>query len=111
METADQQEIIDTLHHLLHEFEDLAVGGLRAVGPERIKQLDHLKEAFERAGSLHLAKRLGNLADAIREDSRTAGDALMRAQASVRMFDRILTLEVVEDQLKQAVELAETEDQ
>jgi len=47
----------------------------------------------------HLAGRLEVLIAAIRSDDRSSPGALMRAQASLRLFDRLLTLESVDAQL------------
>jgi hypothetical protein len=90
-ETLD--EITDTLTRLQAEIEDLAVGGLRAAGPERLGVLEASREDLGRVGALHLAGRLEALTTAIRRDDREAAPALMRAQASLRVFERLLTLE------------------
>lgn len=90
-ETLD--EITDTLTRLQAEIEDLAVGGLRAAGPERLGMLEATREDLHRVGALHLAGRLEALAAAIRDDDRGAAPALMRTHASLRVFERLLSLE------------------
>ena len=87
-------EIVYTLGRLQAELEDLAVGGLRAAGPERLPALKALRDDLGRAGAAAIATRLDALVEAIRDDRREAGAALMRAQAGVRLFERLLTLEV-----------------
>ena len=86
-------EVLETLERIVHEFEDLAVGGLRALGPERVTSLRAMAAEFSRIGVLHISDRLQQLADAIDEGDRSAAEKLMRAQSSVRMFERMLTLE------------------
>lgn len=88
-------EITYTLGRLQTEIEDLAVGGLRAAGPERVGVLEATREDLARVGGLHLAGRLEALTQAIRADDRGSAAALMRTQASLRVFERLLTLETV----------------
>jgi hypothetical protein len=87
-------EIVYTLGRLQAELEDLAVGGLRAAGPERLPVLKALRDDLGRAGASAIAARLDVLVEAIQGDRREAGAALMRAQAGVRLFERLLTLDV-----------------
>ena len=86
-------EIVQTIGLLQVEFEDLALRGLRATGSQHLAKLEMLRAECERIGADHLAGRVGALAAAIRNDDRDAAAALLRAQASLRVFDRILTLE------------------
>ncbi len=87
-------EITPTIRQLQAEFEDLAVGGLATLGPERLPVLEALAEDLEQVGALHLAGRLQTLATAIRTADRGAAAALMRAQISLRLAERILTLKI-----------------
>ncbi len=89
-------EIRHTLRRLQDELEDLTVGGLRAVGPERLPMLEALGEDFGRIGAAHLAERLKALTEGIRADRRDAAGALLRTKSSLRLFERILTLRTVE---------------
>ena len=100
---SDLAAITYALMRLQGELEDLAVGGLRVAGPERLPVLESMKAEFEEAGAAHLARRLAILAEAIRSESRNAAAALTRTQASLRVFERLLTLEVVSTRLKGAV--------
>jgi DNA-binding GntR family transcriptional regulator len=86
-------EVTYTLGRLQSEIEDLAVGGLRAAGPDRLSVLEATREDLTRVGALHLAGRLEALTKAIRAGDREAAAALMRTQASLRVFERLLTLE------------------
>ena len=92
-------EVVETIQRLQHEFEDLAVGGLRPLGPERLPLLHAMRDECQRIGADHLAQRIGTLADAIRQDERDAATALLRAQSSLRVFERMLTLDVAATQL------------
>ncbi len=95
-------EIAYTLGRLQTEVEDLAVGGLRAAGPERLPVLEALREDLEKAGGASLATRLEALIASIREGRREAGADLMRLQAALRLFERLLTLEVAATRLAAA---------
>ncbi len=101
-------EIVYTLGRLQAELEDLAVGGLRAAGKERLPALEALREDLEKTGASVMSARLEALVAAIRDDRREAGAALMRAQAALRLFERLLTLDVVAARLAILAGEAET---
>ena len=101
---AETDEIVHTVERLQTALEDLAVRGLRSAGPGDLAALTALRQEFERIGADHLAGRIGAVVDAIRNGDRAAAAALMRAQASLRLFDRILTLDVAAAVLRAASE-------
>jgi hypothetical protein len=76
---------------------------VRAAGPAEHGRLDALREELSRVGARHLADRLGALSEAMRSDDPGATSSLLRAQTSLVLFDRILTLRVVEAGLAAAV--------
>jgi hypothetical protein len=90
---AEIDEIVQTVERLQGVLEDLASRGLRSAGGEQLGALEMLREEFERIGAGHLANRVAVLSSAIRAGDRNAAAALLRAQASVRVFERVLTLE------------------
>lgn len=89
----DTIEIVQTIEHLQRTFEDLMLRGLKAAGPGEINTLTNIREECERIGAYHLASRVGAVVDALQGNSRTGAQALMKAQTSLGLFDRILTLE------------------
>jgi hypothetical protein len=91
---AETEEIMQTVERLQGAFEELAVRGLRSAGPQQLAALEALREEFERVGAGHLAGRVAAVIQAVRNDDRSAAAALLRAQASLRVFERMLTLEV-----------------
>jgi hypothetical protein len=97
---AETDEIVQAIERLQGEFEDLTVRGLRSAGAEHLKPLMALREEFERIGAGHLAGRIGAAIDALRNGDPQAAAALMRAQASLRVFERILTLEAAAQTLR-----------
>jgi len=92
---AELQEITHCIRHLQGEFEDLCVGGLQCVGVERLPRLESLRDELTAIGAAHLSQNLDNLIAALRANDKSAAAALLRAQASLRVFERLLTLEAV----------------
>jgi hypothetical protein len=92
----DREEVVQTIQRLQSTFEDLSVRGLRAVGGDQLKVLSSLHEELDRIGAAHLAGRLEAVITGIKNDDRSSARALMKAQASLRVFERILTLETAQ---------------
>ncbi|MCI0357642.1 MAG: hypothetical protein L0211_04040 [Planctomycetaceae bacterium] len=112
--TSDLDEIVFTLEQLRRELEDLGARGLRAVGPQRLSKLGVIREELERIGAAHVAGQLSTLVKAIENDDRSAAAALLRAQTSLRVFERLLTLETAAAQLPaivSPVEFVEDDDE
>ena len=105
----DAAEIVHTIERLQTSLEELAVRGLRSAGSQDLKALTSLREEFQRIGAEHLAGRIATLSDAIRNDDRASAAALLRAQSSLRVFERILTLEAAHDQFERALQTKEGE--
>lgn len=91
-EIAELRAALDRLHAAM---DDLAVRGLCAAGPQDLAKLEALRDEFHSAGAGHIAQRLGTAVEAIQADDRSAAAALLRAITATRLFDRMLTLEVV----------------
>jgi hypothetical protein len=90
-EIAELRQALDRLHAAL---DDLAVRGLRAAGPRELSTLSALRDEFREAGADQIAQRLGATIEAVQADERGAAATLLRAMTAVRVFDRMLTLEV-----------------
>jgi hypothetical protein len=97
-------ELRDALDRLYAAMDDLVVRGVRAAGPKDLARLTALRDEFRAAGAEHLAGRLATLTDAVQADDRAAAPALLRALTSLRLLDRMLTLEVAAQALAAAVE-------
>ena len=92
-------EVVATLDRLNGELQDLLVRGLRVCGPEHLGTLRGIHSELERAGAEHLAGRLASLTSALEADDRRAAAALLETQTSLRVFERVLTLQVAEETL------------
>jgi hypothetical protein len=99
----DTTEIVQTIDHLQRTFEDLMIRGLKAAGPSEVNTLSNIQEECERIGAYHLAGRVEAILEEINKGGRSGARALMRAQVSLRMFDRILTLEHAQLTLSQGL--------
>ncbi|HKB03428.1 MAG TPA: hypothetical protein VKD90_14490 [Gemmataceae bacterium] len=87
-------ELRDALDRLASALDDLVVRGVRAAGSADLGRLTSLRDEFRTAGAEHLAGRLTELVEAVRAGDRAAAPALLRAMTALRLFDRMLTLEV-----------------
>jgi hypothetical protein len=106
-EIAELRDALDRLHTAL---EDLAVRGLRAAGPQDLARLTALRDEFREAGAGHIGERLTTMLEAVRADDRSAAAALLRTMTAVRLFDRMLTLEVAASMLTAAAGDGEEEE-
>jgi hypothetical protein len=97
-------EIMQTVEHLQQVLENLLVRGLRSAGSKERGTLQALREEFDLIGAHHLATRIGTLYDALQNDDRSSAAALLKTQASLRVFERVLTLEFAHASLSKFVE-------
>jgi hypothetical protein len=100
-EIAELRDALDRLHAAL---DDLVVRGLRSAGAQELARLASLRDEFRLAGAGHVAGRLAELIDLARAGDRAAAPAMMRALTSIRLFDRMLTLEVAGAALASALD-------
>jgi|CXWL01.1.fsa_nt_gi flavin reductase (DIM6/NTAB) family NADH-FMN oxidoreductase RutF len=89
---ADALALLARLNGLL---DDLAVRGLRAVGADETARLGSHREALAEMGAAHLAEALGQLLADLRSGRREAARSLLGTRASVRVFERLLSLRMV----------------
>lgn len=102
-------ELVTTIKFLQSEFEELAIRGLRTCGPEHLTSLKNVCDELSQINATHLAGRIRELIQAIESDDRKAAEALLRAQSTLRTFERVLTLEFAEQLLAQPVQIEEGE--
>ncbi len=97
-EALEVQQIVE---HLQGVLENLVTRGLRAAGAAERNALATLGDEFSRVGAGHLAERVGALREALERDDADGPNRLLKAQASLRLFERVLTLEVARAALEQ----------
>lgn len=100
-EIAELRDALDRLHTTL---DDLVVRGVRAAGAREITRLESIRDEYRSAGAEDLAARLSALVEAIRADRRDAAPALLRAMTALRLFDRMVTLDVAGQALTAVLE-------
>jgi hypothetical protein len=94
-------EIQQIVEHLQGVLENLITRGLRAAGASERNALATLGTEFTRVGAGHLAEHVAALNQALETDARDGPERLLRAQVSLRLFARILTLDVASASLKE----------
>lgn len=99
-------QVVQALERSKQLLDQLVVRGVRTAGPEQLDELEALRDELGRVGAHHLAERMGALVSAMRNDDPDSGRALLRTQTSLHLFDRILTMEVVGQQLRATLEEA-----
>jgi hypothetical protein len=90
---AELQETLATLEQIQQITENLLVRGLGSAGSQELKTLSALETELSRIGAGHLAGRIGELRRRLQDDPPTAVLILLGTQASLRVFERVLTLE------------------
>ena len=93
--------VVERLGELL---DALVVRGLRACGREETSQLESFRDELRGIGAEHLAEGLGELLEEVSEGERSGARTLVRMQASLRVFERLLTQRAVMLQLEMALE-------
>jgi hypothetical protein len=109
LEVHEIQQVVEHLHGV---FENLLTRGVRSAGTAERNALTTLGAELMRVGAPHLAGRVRALNAALESNSADAPSHLLKAQASLRLFERVMTLEVARECLshwkeKQAEEAAD----
>lgn len=89
---ADALALVQRLNALL---DDLAVRGLRAVDGDTIARVAAQSEALTGIGAAHMAEATAALVADLRSGRREGARTLLRTRASVRVFERLLSLRMV----------------
>lgn len=100
---SDFEELRVSMERLRTLLENLILRGLRACGPDELGELQSYTEHLERAGAGHVAAVLAELHAQIQKDDRASAQTLLKAQTSVRLLERLLTLRVVKGQYAEAI--------
>ena len=103
----DCEELRITIERLRALLEELTVRGLRACGPDQLRQLESFAQQLEQSGAGHVGAALADLHARIGTGDRAAARALLMAQTSVRLLERLLTLRMVRSQYDVALSAVE----
>src|SRR5262249_43665205 len=104
-----EAEILQAVDRLTGPLAALAGRGLGPGAEGQLAPLVALQEEFERIGAGHLAGRIAALLEAVRSEEKGAAAALLRVQTSLRLFERIMTVERAEQLLEEFVAAREGE--
>ncbi len=94
--TGWRAEVCATLELLEGEIEDLFVRGLSAANADDVRTLDHAARQLDGAGASFVAARIDDVIVLQKAGAKTAAKALLQLQTTLRVFERVLTLEAVE---------------
>jgi hypothetical protein len=87
------QEAAATLENVQSLLDDLVVSGVRSAPAATLAQLRARRDEFAKMGAEHLAESIQRLVACIEADDREAPGAVVRAQTSLRLFERFLSKE------------------
>ena len=93
---AELHEVSDAISRLRDVLQDLIVRGLRVCGPQQLGPLRALQIELARVGASNLEQRLQSLIATIESDADSAAAELLRTQAVLRVFERVLTIQFAE---------------
>ena len=95
----EHEEILDVVERLQDALELVACRGLRVAGPAELDRLSSLRDELEELGAAHLSSLLVRLLRSVREGLRQSAEDLLRLQAALRVFERLLCREAAADRL------------
>lgn len=98
------QEAVTTLSDVQALLDDLVVSGLRSAAPATLARLRSHAQEFGQIGAEHLSQQVGQLVTAIDGDQRAAAERMVQLQTSLRLFERVLSLEAASASLRYLVE-------
>ncbi len=100
---AERKEIAATLDALRRELEDLVLRGVGAAVGSDLARLEATRDELAGVGAAHVAERLTTLVREARAHSPGAAAALLRTFTTLRVFERVLTLDTVAPLLDDAL--------
>ena len=106
----ERDQLVYLTRRLAELFDELAIRGLRSLGPADLERLDRSREALHGLGAAHLADRVSRLRQAVEADQHS-GAALLAARTSLELFERVLSREWVTDLLADRYESDEPDDE
>ena len=87
-------EVTAALFALQQALENLFVRGIKAAASDDVQQLSAHSEELGRAGAAYLAGQIDALIRHVRAADAEAARVLLRTQTALRVFERVLSLDV-----------------
>ena len=100
----DALQLVERLNALL---DALSLRGLRAVGSDERARLCSHRDALHEIGAEHLSQGLSVLLQQLDAGRREAAISLLKVRASVRVFERLLSLRLVAAELRSSLAVGE----
>jgi hypothetical protein len=104
---SDWPEIVGIIERLQRDIADLAIRGLRVVGPQHLASLETVHDELSRINASYLAEQIGGLIAAIRADDPTASRRLMQMQTTLKLFERMVTQQAVSESIQAMLDVQE----
>jgi hypothetical protein len=101
--SSEHEEVLFSIERARKCLDGLVVRGLSTVAAEALGELRTLERELERVGAAHLAERLRALATGVGDEAPEAPRLLLMAQTSLRVFERVLTLQAARAELERWV--------
>ena len=98
--------IISIIQQLKTETETLGIRGISVPSEEQLRWFRHTRDRTAETGAGFLASKLTQLIDSLERGDKDAAGRLLDLLTSIRVFDRVLTLQTAETALLQTVEAA-----
>ena len=107
LDEAARADVVRAIERIEGVFVDLCIRGLRLAGANELASLEALHEELLGLGARRLAEAVGDVLEMARAGDPRGGAALMRAAITLRLFERVLSLEAAAEPLQRWVEAAE----
>jgi len=91
--------LISLVAQLRNETETLGVRGVRVASSEQVNWFRHTRDRLTEMGAEFLAQKLSRLIDSIDADDSLGAGRLLDLLTTIRVFDRVLTLQTAESAL------------
>ena len=90
------EALISTISQLQAEVETLGLRGLRAASAEQLQWLRHTRDSLSEMGAEFLAAKMTQLLASMEQTQSDAAARLLDLLTTIRVFDRVLTMQTVE---------------
>lgn len=107
---AGYADALALVHRLTALLDEVVVRGMRASGPDELSRLHQQRDALAQMGANHLTEALDELLADLRSGRREGARTLLKARASVRVFERLLSLRAVAEALSDGLQLSQEAD-
>lgn len=106
-QTATHQELLNLVNRLQQETETLCVRGVRAASEEQVTWMRNAHSQLSGLGASFLGTKIELLIQDMDHGRPTAPSRLLDLLASVRIFERVLTLREAKSRLKYFIQSQE----